>query len=98
MTKFGELISEQKPILIDFYTEWGAATDSTMETLKTVAAVLGDSVKVVKIDIQKNQILADALQVKENSTFMIYKNSEMIWRQTGVQDAKTLINLVKQYL
>ncbi|QTE24379.1 thioredoxin family protein [Polaribacter cellanae] len=96
MTKFGELISVEKPVLIDFYTDWDEA-ENNVETLRDVAAALGDKAKVIKIDIRKNEILADALRVKGNPTFMIYKNGEMKWRKTGFQDAKTLIGLVKEY-
>ncbi|QTD36759.1 thioredoxin family protein [Polaribacter batillariae] len=96
MTKFGELISANIPVLIDFYTEWNEAENS-IEILRDVATVLGDKAKVIKIDIKKNKTLADALHIKENPTFMIYKNGEMKWRQTGFQDAKTLIGKVKEY-
>ena len=97
MTKFGELISVQEPVLIDFYSEQ-EDIESTLDTLRNVANALGTSAKVIKIDVKKNEILADALRVKGNPTFMIYKNGEMKWRQTGFQDANTLINLVEQYL
>ncbi|TMM29980.1 thioredoxin family protein [Polaribacter aestuariivivens] len=97
MTKFGELISVEKPVLIDFYSDWEDA-ENTVETLRNVAAALGDKAKVIKIDVTKNENLADALRVKGNPTFMLYKNGEMKWRQTGFQDAKTLIDLVKEYL
>jgi thioredoxin 1 len=96
MTKFGELISVQKPVLIDFYSELEDA-ENTIEILRNVAAALGDKAKVIKIDIKKNEILADSLRVKGNPTFMIYKNGEMKWRQTGFQDANTLISLVQKY-
>jgi thioredoxin 1 len=97
MAKFGELISVEKPVLIDFYTD-ANDVESTLEILRSVVATLGDSAKVIKIDISKNETLAEALRVKGNPTFMIYKNGEMKWRQTGFQDAKTLIGLVKEYL
>lgn len=96
MTKFGELISTEKPVLIDFYFDWEDA-DNSLDTLRDVAAALGDKAKVIKIDIKKNEQLADALRVKGNPTFMIYKKGEMLWRQTGEQDANTLIGLVQQY-
>jgi thioredoxin 1 len=96
MTRFGELINIDKPVLIDFYTDWNEV-ENTVETLRDVAAALGDKAKVIKIDIKKNEILVDALRVKGNPTFMIYKNGEMKWRQTGFQDANTLINLVQKY-
>ncbi|WP_438972796.1 thioredoxin family protein [Polaribacter sp.] len=97
MTKFGELISVDKPVLIDFYTDW-EDVDNSVDTLRDVAAALGDRAKVIKIDIKNNETLADALRVKGNPTFMIYKSGEMKWRQTGYQDANTLIGLVQKYL
>ncbi|EAR13912.1 putative thioredoxin [Polaribacter irgensii 23-P] len=97
MAKFGELINVERPVLIDFYTDANDA-ENTLEILRSVVATLGDSAKVIKIDISKNKILADALRVKGNPTFMIYKNGEMKWRQTGFQDANTLIGLVQQYV
>ena len=97
MTKFGELISVEKPVLIDFYQDWDDV-QNTVDTLRDVAAALGDRAKVIKIDIKKNETLADALRVKGNPTFMIYKSGEMKWRQTGMQDANTLIGLVQKYL
>jgi|TARA_B100000768_G_scaffold50382_1_gene49159 thioredoxin 1 len=97
MTKFGELISVKKPVLIDFYTDWDGV-ENNLQTLRDVAAALGDSAKVIKIDIKKNENLADALRVKGNPTFIIYKNGKMKWRQTGFQDANTLIDLVQQYV
>jgi thioredoxin 1 len=96
MTKFGELISVDKPVLIDFYTDWNEVENS-VDTIRDVAVALGDKAKVIKIDITKNETLADALRVKGNPTFMIYKNGKMKWRQTGFQDANTLIGLVQQY-
>lgn len=97
MTKFGELINVEKPVLIDFYFDW-SEEENNLDTLRDVAAALGDKAKVIKIDIKKNEILAETLRVKGNPTFMIYKNGEMKWRQTGEQDANTLIGLVQQYV
>ena len=98
MAKFGELISSNVPTLIDFYADWNENNTNLHSVLRDVAAALGDKAKVIKIDIEKNQILANALRIKGNPTFIIYKNGEMKWRQSGEQDANTLISLVQQYL
>ncbi len=99
MAKFGELISSEIPVLIDFYAEWEEEKpDDVHDILRDVAAALGDKAKVIKIDIEKNETLANALRIKGNPTFIIYKDGEMKWRQSGDQDANTLIGLVKQYL
>ena len=97
MTKFGDLISVNKPVLIDFYSELDDA-GSTVSTLRDVAAAMGDRAKVIKIDINKNETLADALRVKGNPTFMIYKDGEMKWRETGFKNSDSLIEIIQNYI
>ena len=98
MAKFGELINDEIPVLIDFFARWEEPKEKLNDVLRDVAAALGDKAKVIKIDIDKNETLANALRIKGNPTYIIYKKGEMKWRQSGEQDANTLINLVQQYL
>ena len=98
MSKFGELINTQVPVLIDFYTEWNEPSVSMHPVLRDVAAALGDKAKVIKIDVDKNQELADALRIKGLPTLMIYKEGQMIWRQSGELDANTIIGLVQDQI
>ena len=98
MSKFGELIETQVPVLLDFYAEWDEACKEMHAVLRDVAAALGDKARVIKIDVDKNKELAEALRVKGLPTLMIYKSGEMKWRQSGEQDANTRIGLVKEYV
>lgn len=98
MSKFGELIETRVPVLLDFYADWDEACKDMHAVLRDVAAALGDKARVIKIDVEKNTELAEALRVKGLPTLMIYKNGEMKWRQSGEQDANTLIGLVKEYV
>ncbi|MEP1490506.1 MAG: thioredoxin family protein [Algibacter sp.] len=98
MSKFGELIDVKIPVLLDFYTEWNDQSTAMHPILRDVAAALGDKAKVIKIDVEKNQELAEALRVKGLPTLMIYKGGEMKWRQSGEQDANTLIAIIQQYI
>ncbi|QYJ69361.1 thioredoxin family protein [Flavobacterium litorale] len=96
MSKFGELINSQVPVLIDFYTEWNEPSVAMHPVMRDVAAALGDKAKVIKIDVDKNQELADALRIKGLPTLMIYKDGQMVWRQSGELDANTIISLVQE--
>ena len=98
MSKFGELIDSELPILLDFYTDWNESSTSMHPVLKDVAAAIGDKGKVIKINVDKNNELAQALRIKGLPTLMIYKSGEMVWRQTGEQDANTLIGLMKDFI
>ena len=63
-----------------------------------MAAAIADGGKVIKLNISKNPKLVEALKIKADPSFIIYKSSEMVWRETGEQDANKLIGLVSEYL
>ena len=98
MSKFGLLIDQEIPVLLNFYTEWNEQSTAMHPVLRDVAAALGDRAKVIKIDLDKNPDLAEALRIKGLPTLMIYKKGEMKWRQSGEQDANTLIGLMQEYV
>lgn len=97
MSKFGELIDLEIPILLNFYTEWDEGSKAMHAVLKDVAAALGDHAKVIKIDIDKNQELAEVLRIKSLPTFVLYKDGEMVWRKSGLMDANTLVAKLKHH-
>ena len=99
MSKFGDLINEKYPLLLAFFLDKKDETAVDLNpVLKDVAAAIGDKGRVVKIDVEKNNKISDALRIKVLPTLMIYKTGEMVWRQSGEQDANTLIGLMKEYL
>ncbi len=97
MSKFGALIDVAVPVLFNFYSNKNSTIDMH-NALQNVVAVLGDSVKIIKIDVEKNSELAEVLRVKGLPTLMIYKDGEMKWRQSGKQDTNTLVSLIEEYV
>ena len=98
MSKFGELIGLDVPVLLDFYSDVIDSSNIMHPVLRDVAAAIGDKCKVIKINVDKNNELAEALRVKMLPTLMIYKSGEMVWRQSGEQDANTLVSLIKDFI
>ena len=98
MPKFGDLINLDVPILLDFYGDLDESSRTMHPVLRDVAAAIGDKGKVIKININLNNELSEALRIKTLPTLMIYKGGEMVWRQSGEQDANTLINLINDFI
>ena len=98
MPKFGDIINLDVPILLDFYGDLDKSSKTMHPVLRDVAAAIGDKGKVIKININLNNELSEALRIKTLPTLMIYKGGEMVWRQSGEQDAKTLINLINDFI
>lgn len=93
MAKFGEYINSSFPTLIDFYDH-----QNDDNILQSVAIAIGNKGRVIKINTAKNNQLVKALRINGNPTYIIYKNSEIKWRQFGKQEPSTLIKLMKQFI
>lgn len=93
-TSFSELIAGDQAVLIDFHAEWCGPCQMMPPILKDVKSRLGDSIKIIKIDIDKNRALAERYQVQSVPTVMIFKNGEIVWRESGVRPAHEIIKKV----
>lgn len=95
---FGSIIKGDKPVLVDFFATWCGPCKMMPPILEQVNQQLGGQVRIIKIDVDKNQQLASELNVSSVPTLAIFKNGEIKWRQPGVQQAGTLVSLLKQHI
>ena len=95
---FNALIDSDQLVLIDFSAEWCGPCKMLAPILKDVKAELGDSVKIVKIDVDKNQSLASKYQVSGVPTMLLFKKGQQLWRQSGVLQKSEIVQVVKSFM
>jgi thioredoxin 1 len=91
---FDSIINENRPIIVDFHAVWCGSCKTQSPILKQVADELGDRVKVIKIDVDQNPMIANRYQIQSVPTLMIFKNGEIKHKQAGVHSKAQLMNIL----
>lgn len=94
---FQKLIQTDNLVLIDFSAEWCGPCQTLAPILKDVKSDFGDDVKIVKIDIDKNQAIANRFSIRSVPTLILFKNGKEIWKQSGVMTKADLVRTIKSH-
>jgi len=94
---FQDIIQSETPTLVDFFAEWCGPCKTMSPILDDLKADLGESAKVIKIDIDKNQQAASAFQIRGVPTLLLFKQGKVVWRQSGVVSAYELKKIIDRY-
>ncbi|HEY4154400.1 MAG TPA: thioredoxin [Puia sp.] len=93
---FHDLIHGDQPVLVDFSAEWCGPCKMMPPILKELKDALKDSIRIIKLDIDRNPELARVYQIQSVPTLIIFQNGEIKWRQSGVIPARQLQQILEQ--
>lgn len=95
MEKFKDIIDGEQLTLVDFFATWCGPCKQMHPVLEQLKLELGDSIRIVKIDVDKNEQLSNVYHIQSVPTFLLFKNGQVVWRQSGairLNDLKAIIN------
>lgn len=95
MASFQEMINDETPLLVDFSAEWCGPCKMMAPILKEVAGQMGEAVRIIKVDVDKNPQAAAAYQIQGVPTLILFQKGKQLWRKSGVLQASELVSIVK---
>lgn len=95
---FQELINGDTPVLVDFFATWCGPCKMMQPILEDTAKQLGDRLKIVKVDVDRNPLAASTFQVRGVPTLVLFQKGKILWRESGVVPAHHLIKVVESQL
>ncbi len=91
---YSEIIQSETPTLVDFTATWCGPCKAMAPVLEQLAGIVGDSARIIKIDVDKNPALAEKMRIQGVPTFILYKKGEVVWRQSGMQSLTQLQSVI----
>lgn len=91
---FESIISSNQPVLIDFFAEWCGPCKAQSPILREIASELGEKVKVIKIDVDKNREIATKYNIQGVPTLMVFKKGHQVFRQSGMMTKPQIYNVL----
>jgi thioredoxin 1 len=65
--------------------------------LEQLKEELGDSVRIIKVDVDNNEALAMQYRIQAVPTLMLFEAGEVVWRQSGAMRLNDLKNVIARY-
>jgi len=97
-TTFNDIINNEKPVLVDFYTDWCGPCKMMGPILKDLKKKMGDQINIIKVDAEKNADAAIKYNVRGVPTLILFKNGQILWQQSGVVQSHKLQSMINQKL
>lgn len=96
--KFQEIINSERPVLISFFATWCQPCKVQSSVLNSVKENIGEGARIIKVDVDQYSSIAGQYGVRSVPTLAVFKNGELLWKESGVHDVNTLTNLLQQYI
>jgi thioredoxin 1 len=95
---FRDVINGDKLVLVDFTAEWCGPCKMMKPILEELHQKMGDAVRILKLDVDKNHEVADAFAISGVPTLILFKKGQIVWRQSGVMQTNQLVKVMEGYI
>ena len=98
MNKFQDIIAGDTPVLVDFFAVWCGPCKMMKPVLEELKKKMGNKIIILKIDIDKNISLSSEYRIQSVPTLVLWKQGEIIWRQSGALSLNELEQIRSSYI
>lgn len=96
MEKFNEMINGELLTLVDFFATWCGPCKMMHPILEQLKEKMGDDIRILKVDVDKNEALSMQYRIQSVPTLMLFKKGKMLWRQSGAMSLNDLMLKISQ--
>ena len=93
-----EVLKSDKPVLVDFWAEWCGPCKMVAPVLEEIAATHGESLRIVKLNIDENPQTARAYQIMSIPTMSVFVGGKVDRQIVGAKPKSAILKDLAAYL
>lgn len=93
-----EVLSSDKPVLVDFWAVWCGPCKMLTPTIDELAGEYEGRAKIGKVNVDENQDVAAKYSVMSIPTVIIFKDGKIVEQFVGVQPKSVYTDALNKYL
>ena len=97
MDEFNSIINSNPIVLIDFFATWCGPCKAMHPVLEQLKVEMGDEIRILKIDVDKNESLAARFHIQSVPTLIMFLNGTQTWRHSGAMPLVALTQAIEQH-
>ena len=82
-SNFEEVISSEKPVLVDFWAEWCGPCKMIGPVVEELASDYDGKAVVAKVNVDENPNVSAKFGIRSIPTLLVFKNGEIVDKQVG---------------
>ena len=95
---YNEIINSSEVVMVEFFASWCPHCQRMMPIVAQIKELLQGKVNIYQFDIDEYAELAQENGADSVPTFIIYKNGEVQWRESGEIEGQVLLSKIESYL
>lgn len=93
-----EILQSDQPAVIDFWAEWCAPCRAIAPIIKELADEYGDSVKIVKMNVDESPATPGKYGVRAIPTVLAFKGGQVVEQLQGARPKAAFEEMIKKLL
>ena len=93
-----EVLKSNKPVLVDFWATWCGPCRMLAPLISQLAIKYSDSIKVGKVDVDENPLLAQSFNISSIPTLIFFKDGKILSQRVGGAPMGVLEAFIKDAL
>lgn len=93
-----QALKDSAPTLLEFYADWCPHCQRMMPVVAELREQMGDRAHIIQIEGEEHQAIMDKMGVESYPTWILMKDGQEVWRDSGEKPLSELKDMIERFV